>query len=162
MSLLRISGLSPRPGAESHGRLVSRCECLVAADQLASDTPVGCARALALTVISSGNAEVVHRDGEVKKKYRKKAMGWNGEREEEKEREVRTERRTDVARIAKGSSLTPPSLSPSPPPPSTPLSRRSYCTRRQQPGSSGEGKRSNLYRLFSDAPKYFRAMVAVW
>lgn len=35
-------------------------------------------------------------------------MGWNGEREEEKEREVRTERRTDVARIAKGSSLTPP------------------------------------------------------
>lgn len=33
-------------------------------------------------------------------------MGWNGEREEE--REVRTERRTDVARIAKGSSLTPP------------------------------------------------------
>lgn len=108
MSLLRISGLSPRPGAESHGRLVSRCECLVAADQLASDTPVGCARALALTVISSGNAEVVHRDGEVKKKYRKKAMGWNGEREEEKEREVRTERRTDVARIAKGSSLTPP------------------------------------------------------
>lgn len=75
MSLLRISGLSPRPGAESHGRLVSRCACLVAADQLASDTPVGCARALALTVISSGNAEVVHRDGEVKKKYRKKGMG---------------------------------------------------------------------------------------
>lgn len=87
MSLLRISGLSPRPGAESHGRLVSRCECLVAADQLASDTPVGCARALALTVISSGNAEVVHRDGEVKKKIQKKSNGMKrGERGRERER----------------------------------------------------------------------------
>lgn len=38
-------------------------------------------------------------------------MGWNGEREEEREREARTERRTDVAGIAKGSSLTPLSLS---------------------------------------------------
>lgn len=85
MSLLRISGLSPRPGAESHGRLVSRCACLVAADQLASDTPVGCARALALTVISSGNAEVVHRDGEVKKNTEKKEWDETG-RERKRER----------------------------------------------------------------------------
>lgn len=87
MSLLRISGLSPRPGAESHGRLVSRCECLVAADQLASDTPVGCARALALTVISSGNAEVVHRDGEVKKKNTEKKQWDETGRERKRKRE---------------------------------------------------------------------------
>lgn len=106
--MLRISGLSPRPGAESHGRLVSRCACLVAADQLASDTPVGCARALVLTVISPGNAEVVHRDGEVKKKNTEKKERDETGRERERERDALTERRTDVAGIAKGSSLTPP------------------------------------------------------
>lgn len=96
MSLLRISGLSPRPGAESHGRLVSRCACLVAADQLASDTPVGCARALALTVISSGNAEVVHRDEEVKKIQKKRNGMKRGERGREREKRALNGKQTSL------------------------------------------------------------------